>query len=270
MNGTAIPVANGSMCLLTDDSRTPLAALPAGTNVSARPQAVASRQRSSWSDRGYLSLNGAWQTTSNGFTGASTITQNVEAGRVTTAYGGARPLVVDVSGAVRVWRNLAVGATVTWLSQATDANVSATIPHPFLFNAPRTVAGDVAGLPRRELALHVNASWVVPAGRRAQVAVFGGPSYFRVRQALVTDVGTSSTYPYDTATFVDATTVATSKSRVGFHGGLDITARVWRHVGVGAIVRYSRATLQFPAGSDEEVMVRAGGLQVGGGIRLAY
>jgi hypothetical protein len=245
-------------------------ATPQANAPRPRTRAAASRKPSSWSDRGYVSLNGSWPVTSNGFTGISAFTQNVEAATVTTTYGGARPPVLDVGGAARVWRNLAVGAALTWLSQATDGVLSASIPHPFLFNTPRTVTGDVADVPRRELALHANASWVVPAGRRAQLAIFGGPSYFRVKQRLVTDVATSSAYPYDTATFVSATAADTSQSQVGFNGGLDLTARVWRYVGVGAIARYSRASLQFPAGLGRDVTVRAGGLRIGGGIRLAF
>ena len=58
------------------------------------------------------------------------------------------------------------------------ADVSASIPHPFLFNAPRTVTGTVADVPRQEFALHMDAAWVVPAGRKTQIAIFGGPSYF--------------------------------------------------------------------------------------------
>ena len=187
-----------------------------------------------------------------------------------TALALARSPFRDAAGAGRVWPNWAVGAAVTWLSNDREGTVSASIPHPFLFNAQRSVTGEVSGVPREAVALHLNASWVVPAGRKAQVAIFGGPSYFHVRQGLVTDVSTSSVYPYDTATFVAATTVNTSESRLGFNAGLDITARVWKYVGVGALVRYSRASLEFPANSGQEVTVRAGGLQVGGGIRLAF
>ena len=115
------------------------------------------------------------------------------------------------------------------------------------------MSGSVADVPRRELALHLDASWVVPAGKKTQIAIFGGPSYFQVRQGLVTDVTTSSVYPYDTATFVGATTAQLSQSHLGFNAGVDITARVSKAVGVGAIVRYSRASLQFPVSAGQEV-----------------
>jgi hypothetical protein len=189
---------------------------------------------------------------------------------VTTTYEAARPLVLDVGVAARVWRNLALGAAVTWLSRDRSGTLSASVPHPFLFNVPRTVTGAVADVPRRELGLHVDASWVVPVGGRTQIAIFGGPSYFRVTEGFVTDVTTTSAYPYDTATFVNATTVQLSQSRLGFNGGLDVSVRPWKHVGVGGIARYSRASLLFTPTSGQDVSVRAGGLQVGGGLRFVF
>lgn len=269
-----------TVSLRVDGASLPFA--PAGetgeTPGSAGPQTTTRRppapptasKASSWSDRGYVSLNGTYQATSNAFTGAMTFVQNVEAGNVTTAYASARFPVLDLGGAARIWRNLAVGAAVTWLSRDRNGTLSASVPHPFLFNMPRTVSGDVADVPRREVALHLNASWVVPANRKTQVAIFGGPSYFRVTQGFVTDVSTSSAYPFDTATFVGTTTVQLSQSQLGFNGGLDITARASKFVGVGAIVRYSRASLRFPLPAGQEVSIRAAGLQVGGGVRFAF
>lgn len=265
VDGSAVPRAPAG-----ETGGTPVAVAPQTTTQRAPARPASPRKASSWSNRGYVSLNGTYQTTSNAFTATSTFTQNVETASVTTSYESARSLGLDVGGAVRVWRNLGVGAAVTWFSRERNANLSASIPHPFLFNTPRTVSGSVADVPRREVALHLNASWVVPAGKKTQIAIFGGPSYFQVRQGLVTDVTTSSVYPYDTATFVSATTVQLSQSHLGFNTGVDITARVSKAVGVGPIVRYSRASLHFPVSAGQEVEIRAGGLQVGGGVRFAF
>jgi hypothetical protein len=264
VDASAVPPAPAA-----DTSGTPVPVAPQTTTQRAPARPASPRKASSWSDRGYVSLNGTYQTTSNAFTATSTFTENVETASVTTSYESARSLGLDVGGAARVWRNLGVGAAVTWFSRERNANLSASIPHPFLFNTPRAVSGSVADVPRREVALHLNASWVVPAGK-TRIAIFGGPSYFQVRQGLVTDVTTSSVYPYDTATFVSATTVHLSQSHLGFNTGVDFTARVSKAVGVGAIVRYSRASLQFPVNAGQEVEIRAGGLQVGGGVRFAF
>jgi hypothetical protein len=77
-------------------------------------------------------------------------------------------------------------------------------------------------------------------------------------------------YPYDTATFVSGTTTEQSKTQLGFNAGVDVTFGLSKHVGVGGIVRYSRASLEFPMASGPEVAARAGGLQVGGGLRVGF
>jgi hypothetical protein len=234
----------------------------------ARP--APARRPPSWSEHGYVSLNLTYQTTSNAFTAATTFTQNVETGNLTTTYDLARPPVLDFGAMERVWRNLAVGVAVTWLSQSVDGDITASIPHPFVFNAPRTVTGSFADLPRDEFALHIDAGWIVPVGRKTEITIFGGPSFFQVKQGLVIGVTTSSVYPYDTATFVSAITVDESKSRVGFNAGVDVTFGLAKHIGVGAIVRYSHASLEFPVSSGSEVTVRAGGAQIGGGLRVGF
>jgi Bacterial SH3 domain len=240
-------------------------------NATRSPARVAHRLTlAPWAERGDIWVNGMYQATSNAFTATTTLTRNVEPGSVTTSYGAGRPPVLDVGGRAIAARHLAVGAAVTWLSQSTDGAVSASIPHPFFFNAPRSVSGVAAGGPREELAVHGEVSGLVPIGRAAQLAVFGGPSYFQLKQGLVIDVKNTEAYPYDSATFISATTLNVTKSQIGFNAGVDLAARVSKHVGVGVIARYSRASVQLPASATENVTVRAGGLQVGGGVRFGF
>lgn len=250
---------------------TPRAAAPAQRNEPRSTARASITPRSTrWANRGYVSVNGMYQTTSNAFTGVTTLTQYVEPGTATTSYAASRPPVLDVGGRGRAWRNLAVGAAASWLSQSRDEAVSASLPHPLYFKAPRTVTGMTAGVPRQELALHGDVSWLVPAGRAAQFALFAGPSYFHVKQALVTNVNATEVYPYDTAAFASATTVTTSKSRAGFNAGADFILRVAKSAGVGVTARYSRASLQLSASTADTVSIRAGGLQIGGGLRFGF
>jgi hypothetical protein len=266
--------------LRTDPARTPpviarseaadIASQSGGAAQPPQPRSAAARPSSGRRDRGYVSLNVAFQATSNGFTGTTTFIENVESGTATTTFGAARPPVLDIGAAARIWRDLAVGASVTWLTKERSGALSANIPHPFLFNAPRTVTGSVSNAPRDEVALHVDGAWLAPTWHRMETVVFGGPSYFRVAQGLVTDVTTSSSYPFDAATFVGATVSRTSKSHIGYNGGVDVTVPVARHAGIGALVRYSHASVSLPAGLGTEVTVRAGGVEVGGGVRLRF
>lgn len=220
--------------------------------------------------RGIVSVNGLRQETSTAFTGTTSFVQNAETGHVTTSYGADHPLVVDVAATGQVWHALGITLAATWSAEKSDGAISASIPHPFVFNAPRTVSGTATGLKRREIAVHLDPSVLLSMGSAVQLVLFGGPSYFRMKQGLVTGVTSTDVYPYDTATFVAATTAESTRSRLGYNAGVDVTFGVSKYVGVGVIARYSRATLTFPSESDEDVEVRAGGLQFGGGLRFRF
>ena len=135
-----------------------------------------------------ISLNVGLQTTSRDFESASTFDRFVESGTLTSTYSGDRPVVFDVAMQVGVWRGLGAGVAATQASKVLGSDVTADIPHPFFFNQPRAVTGASPDLTRKDVALHLDAVWTVPAGRSTRVAVFAGPSYFKVTQGLVTDV----------------------------------------------------------------------------------
>jgi hypothetical protein len=196
--------------------------------------------------------------------------QNAETGSIITNYDGRRPIVVDIGGAQRVWHALAIAVAGTWTSQTGNASVSAGIPHPFKFDAARNVSGVTSGLKRREIALHFDPALLMPIGASTNLMIFGGPSYFHMNQSLVTGVTATEAYPYDTATFAAATTDSSTRSRIGFNGGFDMTVAFSQHVGVGALARYSHAPLTFTAGDGGDVDVKAGGLQIGGGLRFRF
>ena len=109
----------------------------------------------------------------------------------------------------------------------------------------------------------------MPIGKRFRAMAFGGPSWFRVTQDVVTAFSFNQTYPFDQATLQAATTSSATKSRLGFNAGGDATFFISRQIGVGFTVMYSRADLTFPAG-DTTASIIAGGLQTGGGLRFRF
>jgi hypothetical protein len=223
-----------------------------------------------WAERGDYRLYGMYQSTSNVFSATTTFTRSVEQGSVSTSYGAGHPPVLDIGARGLAARHLAVGGSVTWMPQHISGDVAATVPNPFFFNALRRVPGVGTDMPRDEIAVHAEVSRLVPIGRAVQLAVFAGPSYFHLQQDLMVDVAVNETYPYETATFAGATTAEASKSRLGFDAGFDVSGRIARHIGVGFTARYSRASIPLPATATEDVSVRVGGLQVGGGVRYGF
>jgi len=220
--------------------------------------------------KGFVSVDGLFQATSNDFDTAVTFPVNAENGEFTADYTVKNGPAFDVSGGAMVWRQLGVGVGVSRFSRDTPARLTAEIPHPFFFNRPREVSGDVGGLKREELAFHVQARGVFPLSPRLQLAVFGGPSFFKVKQGIITDFDYDETYPYDTATFRSATTEEVDESVVGFHAGADVSYFFTQNAGVGGIVRYAGASIDVTAPDGDTVDVSVGGLQVGAGLRLRF
>ena len=220
------------------------------------------------SERVFISVNGLYQFTSNDFDDSAPLRVNAENGRLETDYDVGGGLAFDVSGGVVLWRNLAVGVGLTRVSTSTLTTIDAQVPHPFFFNQPRSVTGEFEG-DRSELAVHIQAKWIAPVSNKLFVTVFGGPSFFQVEQSIVDSVEYTESYPFDTATFSRAIVNEQSESKMGFNVGGDVAYFISNQVGVGGIVQYSGATVEMalPAGTAD---VKAGGLQIGGGLRLRF
>lgn len=232
--------------------------------------ASALAQSSALTDRAYISVNGGLKASPSDFTGTTHPIAFVEAGTVDTSYHVKSAPEFDVAGGVRVWRNLAIGAGVSRFSKKDPAEVQAQVPHPFFFGRSRSVSGDVDGLRRVETALHVQASWTLPVFDRWQLAIYGGPSVFKVEQDLIENVTVNQTYPFDTATFASAVSNKQKHSGVGVNIGADVARMLSRHVGVGAAVSFSRAHVDLPSAGGTTLQVDAGGAHVGGGLRLRF
>jgi len=225
----------------------------------------ADAQPAHWTDRGYVNVNGWFQPTSS-FSDTVRPTDFVEASVIDTTYKTGSVPGFEAEGGIRLWRNLAAGAGVSWFSKETTASISAQVPHPFFFNKPRAVSGDAASLTRDETAAHVEVLWMVPLADRWQLALSAGPSWFSVGQDLVSDVAVTQTYPYDTATFANATTIHRKGSKAGFNAGGDVSYLLRPHIGLGFGVMFSHASVPL----DDTLTVDAGGAHVGGGLRVRF
>ena len=222
-------------------------------------------------DRGFLLVNGGFLAPASGtLRDVATPRQNAEDGSLSTTYVVDGGVAFDVAGGARIWRQLGVGVGVTRFSQTSATSVSAEIPHPFFFGRNRAVSGAATGLKREELAVHLQIRGTVPAGERFQFSVFGGPSFFQVKQGVVTGVQITETYPYDVAAFASAQTIGASESVVGFNAGADIAFFFVRQVGVGFTAQFSRGNVKLPAAEGGTIEATVGGTQVGAGLRLRF
>jgi hypothetical protein len=242
------------------------AAKSSGAAAAKTTSAARSGPPKGWRDRAFISGNAGWQLSSTTFSDSRTLT---DAGQVDTEkrtlkadYETKSGPTFDIGGAVRLWGGLGAGVAVTRYSKSGDIGVSGTVPHPFFFNQPRAIDGIAPGK-REELAVHVDAVYVVPVNPRLQIAIFGGPSFFNVKQTVVSDYTFSQAYPYDSAAFTGATSAEESKSVTGFNVGADVGYYFTDVIGIGGVIRFSRATFDASVGK-----IDVGGPEVGFGVRL--
>lgn len=228
--------------------------------------APARAQSQAWTDRGFVNVGGWYQASSLSFDDVEQPIVFAEPALVTTRYTIHSAAGLDASGGMRVWRNLAVGAGVSYFSKAGSGSIAAQVPHPFYFNRARPVAGNASDLAREETGVHVRFTWIAPLKPRWQLAVSAGPSWLIVNQDLVASVQIAQTYPFDTADFTGATSERRSKSAVGFNAGGDLDYMLRPKVGLGFGVMFSRARVAL----TDSTTIDAGGLHVGGGLRFRF
>ena len=192
-----------------------------------------------------------------------------ETATLTADHGTKTAVPFNVGAAARIVRHLWVGVQYAMADMKPSASISAVIPHPLLFNAPRAVQGSIDDLAHKERNIHVDLMYALPVGT-IDVKVMGGPTFFTLKQDFVSEVALTETYPFDTAMFANATKKQLSQSAVGFNAGVDITYPLSSNVGVGGLIRYSRGNVKFDDSDIGQHTVKAGGVEAGAGVRIRF
>jgi hypothetical protein len=228
----------------------------------------AGAQGAGWNGRVRIGINGGAQTGGGTLQQAFTLRKNLESTPVTADTAAAGDSWFDAGIVVRLKRRFGVGVAVSHARREGTADVSAQVPHPFFFDQSRTVAGTVPAI-RNETTMYVGAVWMLPF-RKVDLMLSAGPSLFHASRTLITDVLYSDAYPYDTATFGSAPATRVERNAAGFHLGADLTVKLSAQVGIGGLLRFSRASAAFTAAADNASTARLGGLQAGGGLRVGF
>lgn len=219
---------------------------------------------------GWVSFNGATQATATTFTDNVGFIEFHEDADFDADYAVGTGAVFDGGAGVRLANGVGFGVAVSRFERLDPVSLDARIPHPFFFDRPRSLTGSEPDLTRLETGVHVEVRWFESVSDTVELAVFGGPTLFNVRQDLVTAIGYDHAYPYDEASLASATTAAASASAIGFHAGADIGFFFSETVGLGALIRYSGGSVDLPGESEGLVPVDTGGFHVGGGLRLRF
>ena len=193
-----------------------------------------------------------------------------EQGTVNVAYPAQQGILVDAGMTYRLRRTIRAGVAVSYATSDGAAQIAARVPHPFLFNAFRDIAGASPKLSRKELGIHPQIQRAVALTRRLHLVLGGGPSYFNVERRLVDTVQFDHVYPYDTATYRSSTSARGKGSGFGFNVSADAIWPFARKVAVGAAVRFARGTVELESRGGRRVDADAGGLQGGAGLRFFF
>lgn len=221
----------------------------------------------------YVDVNMLYQSTSRSVDQRGTFPLYGEEGTFEASQRIKAGPLWDIGFGYTVWRDLAVGLDVSQFSRKPTMSVTGTAPHPLFFNSPRAFSTDVESR-HTARTIAVLASWRIRmrgALDKMNLRVMAGPASLRVEQRLASDVTVAEVgSPYDSVD-VSVTTQTPAKTSVGFVGGVDVAYAISESVGAGLLLRYAggSVTLNDPL-SNQDITVKAGGFQVGGGLRLKF
>ena len=180
--------------------------------------------------------------------------------------------MIDAGGTLRVWRDLSVGAGYAALRTTGAATLSGAVPHPIRSGAFRALPPQALSFDHRERVAHVVVAWRMPIIERFDASFFLGPSFYSVTQGVVTNVTVREAGgPPFAEVRVDQVQVGEhTRNAVGGHVGVDVTYMPTRHVGFGLLLRYAAASVKLPSAGEGGVVLRVGGAEVGGGMRIRF
>lgn len=239
----------------------------AQTRPGAKPQP---RQKRPFVENGFIAFNAAGQFAGDDLSDRVLFEANAETGTLDADYGSTSSPVFDGGFGMLVHRQVGVALSVSYASRSGSASVRAQVPHPFFDDRHRPVEGEASDISRRETAIHAHMYYEMKHRGPWRVRFFGGPSYFRLEQELVTGVETQESFPFDTAEFRRAITERAKGSGIGVNAGLDVTRMLSRRAGLGALVRYTGASMDLDAPGSRSVSTTGGGLTAGVGLRVAF
>ena len=232
--------------------------------------ADAQAQMIPWEDRGYLSVNFGIQPQSREFDEVSAPEINGDPATITVPHTIGSGAFPDFAVGYRLYENLGVHVGYSYFSKTESPTLTAQIPHPAFGGVNRTATASAGELSHSESAFHLHLLWMIPLAEKFEAAILVGPSFYSIKQDFIETVTPVETPPYTTVSISSVTPVEQSDSAVAFTAGVDGTYRVTPMIGVGAFLRYSGASVDMPLSGGGTVTVEAGGLQLGGGLRVRF
>lgn len=192
----------------------------------------------------------------------------------------------DIGGGVRVWRDLSVGLAFNRRSKhKRDVTVNAVVPSPVFSDTMRDASGSLTGLEHTESAVHLQALWHVPVTVELGVTVFAGPTFFNVEDEVIEGITLGEVGGNFSSVNLNAIGRSRqSHSTTGFHLGVDASYMLLRNrapgfmrrmglgsdVGVGALLRYSKGSVDLTLPEGSAAKIDTGGFEIAAGLRFRF
>jgi hypothetical protein len=191
-------------------------------------------------------------------TAGTTFTIFGEAGSAATEVAPGLSGLADFRVGYHVHPRIAIAASLSGSQRNVAAATTASVPNPIRFNSPTIVSLEAPESKRRELGVHLQASYALPLTAAVMLTIAGGPSVVHLQQGM----------PGVTISGSTPTIVSLNESGNGFGGnvGADLSTFVSERYGFGVFVRYVAAKVDLPSASG----VTVGGVQAGAGLRLRF
>lgn len=213
----------------------------------------------------FIGVNVGGQAHSHTFGTSAEIPIYSETATMRADQGVGGGFLFDISGGVKVSSSIGVSIGLTTMGDTSDGTMSATVPHPLYFDQFVTVTKNVSNLDHSELGIHLSAVFFLPVPDalpdKSEIRFLIGPSFFNVDQDLVQTI----TVPAGTQD-ADPVVARESATGAGINVGFDFTYPVADRIGAGLFLRYAGGSVDL----DSAEGVKAGGFQVGVGVRVAF
>ena len=236
--------------------KTKLAMLIAGLMLAGSSVATAQTQTTT---RFFVDVNGGAQTQARTLNTTTSFPLYGETAIINSAQAVDGGGLFDFSGGYRIHRQFSVGVGFSVFSKSGSGTIAASIPNPAVVNRPATSTTSGSDLKHREFGTHLMFIWTQPIHKNFEAAIFGGPSFIKLTQDVMT-----ATVPAGTQT-VNVASQSQNATAKGGNVGVNLNYMVKPNYGVGVFIRYAGATAKLPAGN-----AKVGGLQLGGGLRLKF
>lgn len=219
----------------------------------------------------YVRLGGGYANKSFSYDNSSSFDMYHESGLASEKYSvKASGAAFDVGLGYMLTPSVGVDVSFIPASGKSNGTFSATFPHPFYFNNPRTEEWTAGGLKYSAFEINLDLVYVFPISSKFGLYAMAGGTYFlgvKIESLKVID-WTETGYPY-TDLNITPQYASYKGNAFGFNGGGGLDYRLSDSLAVNVNARFSSGSAKIKVES-KEVSVPAGGIRATAGIKVGF